>query len=623
MVSNGYCSAVFEPLTRVDGYLPIERHGLIGDGASSALVAADGSITWMCVPRFDHDPLCAALLGQAHGGRLHVGPSADDVVEARQYYLDDSAVLVTEQRTRDGAVVRLTDAFALRPGNDLHRVARHGAGAWVRRVEVVDGDIDLHVELEPRGGAALEPLDGGLAMIWNRAPAQRFHVDCSQPLNGARSSIPLRSGDRCWFRLRWTDEADGGTFHPGASGHPEEILRHAEAAWRDWAKCIDYQGLREPEVRRSAITLKLLDHAETGAVVAAPTSSLPEEIGGVRNWDYRYVWVRDAAFTVHAFRRIGMAHEARDFLHWMLGAVERAGRAAVLYDLDSHVPADEHLDTELEGYRGSAPVRWGNAAAGQRQNDAYGEIVDCAFQWDRESDGPLPDHIWAHVRQLVDRAGELWDVPDHGIWEIRTDDRLFTYSVAMCEVALDRGARLARVLGPASDAERWERLAARLRDDLVEHAWDERQQAFTETFGPGGGLDASVLALPLREVVAADHPRMVATTEAVVRELGSGGGLIHRYDSSVSDDGLPGEEGAFLLCTSWWIDNLALQGRIEEAVHEFERVCDRMGPVGLLPEQIDPSSGAYLGNYPQAFSHVGVLGNAIQIDRAVGARSVA
>jgi alpha,alpha-trehalase len=594
----------YQPIEFLDGDLPIERHALIGDGAGSALVAADGTVPWMCVPRFDDDPVFSSMLGRSRGGRLCAGPVG--VVEGRQSYRTESAVLVTDVRTASGAV-RLTDAFVLRPGSDLHVRARHGAGAFVRTIEVVAGDVDIEIDIAPRGGATFVADDGGLRLRWARHPEIPMRVDADRPLDGERTVLSLREGERMWFRLCWADGA--------ADDEPREALAHTDAAWRRWARCIDYDGLRAREVRRSALTLKLLDHAESGALVAAPTSSLPEAIGGVRNWDYRFVWVRDAAFSVHALRRIGMAGEAREFLHWVLTAVETAGRAAVLYDLDGRVPQGEHEDAELEGYRGSVPVRWGNGAADQRQHDAFGEIVDCAWQWSEASDQPVTPAMWARLRPLVDEAAACWDTPDHGIWEIRAGDRLFTYSVAMCQVALERGARLARIHGLPGEVDAWEALAGRIRRTILADAWDEERQALTETLGPGGGIDASVLALPLRDVIPADHPRMAATTEAVVRELGAGGGLIHRYDPTVSDDGLPGEEGAFVLCTSWWIDNLILQGRSDEAAGAFEHLCDRMGPVGLLPEQIDPSSGCYLGNYPQAFSHVGVVANAVLLDR--------
>jgi alpha,alpha-trehalase len=596
-----------QPIERLDGYLPIERHALIGDCAGSALVAADGTIPWMCVPRFDSEALAASLLDHSRGGLLRIAPRG--VEAAVQWYRDHSAVVVTELRTSD-ATLRLTDCFALESGADLHETARHTASAFIRHVEVLHGETEVAVDIEPRGGASIERTSAGLAVHWLLRPDLELHVDTDRRLDGPHTTLAMRAGEQLWFRLQWGDQAVRRT-----DADPADMLERTDAIWRDWCRGIVYEGPANATVERSAITLKLLDHAESGAIVAAPTSSLPETLGGVRNWDYRYVWIRDAAFSVHALRRIGMEHEALDYVYWVLCAVDRAGRAAVLYDLDGNVPTEEHEDPLLEGYRGSRPVRWGNDAANQHQNDAYGEIVDSAWQWVEAANGNLGTERWAAIRDLVDRAAEVWDTPDHGIWEIRAPDRLFTYSVAMCEVALDRGARLARRLGLPGDIARWEQLAGHLRDRIITDAWDDDRSALTETMGPGGGLDASVLALPLREVIPVDHPRMIATCEAVVRELGSGKGLIHRYDPTVSDDGLPGEEGAFLLCTSWWIDNLILQGRHDEAVEEFERLCARGGALGLLPEQIDPATDAFLGNYPQAFSHVGLLSNAVLLSR--------
>ena len=379
-----------------------------------------------------------------------------------------------------------------------------------------------------------------------------------------------------------------------------------------------YDGPQEAVVRRSIVTLKMLDFNETGALVAAPTSSLPEAIGGVRNWDYRYAWVRDAAFSVYAFRRVGLHAEARGFLSWVLGSIERDGSPRVLYTLDGLRPPPEREDPELEGYRASSPVRWGNAAADQRQHDAYGEILDCAYQW-VAAGGELGPTLWRRLSALVEEARLAWDQPDHGIWEVRTATRPFTYSAAMCQVALDRGARLAERLGLPGDVAGWRADAQRIQAAIIELGWDPDQRSFTEHLGPGG-LDASLLALPLRRVVEARHPRMIATVEAIVRRLGAGEGLLYRYLPEESADGLPGHEGAFLLCSFWLVDNLAAQGRLDEAMALYESLCGRAGTLGLLPEEIDPSTGGFLGNHPQAFSHVGVVSSGMNLARALRER---
>jgi pentatricopeptide repeat protein len=374
-----------------------------------------------------------------------------------------------------------------------------------------------------------------------------------------------------------------------------------------------YRGPQEAVVRRSAVTIKLLDHFENGAIVAAPTSSLPELIGGSRNWDYRYAWVRDAAFSVYALHRIGLSHEAAGFLGWVLDAVERDGRPHIMYDLDGRRPPAEREDAELEGYRRSRPVRWGNAAAGQHQHDVYGEILDCAHQWAAHH-GAIPGALWERLRKLAEAASREWRKPDHGIWEVRTRGRPFTYSAAMCQVALDRAARMAERFALPGPRDLWSRTAEEIRQTILEEAWDPQIQALTEHLG-GGGLDASLLALPLRRVVKADHPKMVATTRAIVERLGTGQGLLYRYLPEESPDGLPGHEGAFLLCSFWLVDNLAKQGRLDEALDLYDSLCARAGTLGLLPEEIDPSTGAFLGNYPQAFSHIGVISSGVNLAR--------
>lgn len=592
----------FRRLERIDGYLPIEDHGLIGDGSTAALVALDGAVSWLCAPRFDSAPLFAGILDHARGGRLAL--DVEGLREARQYYIDDTGVLVTELRTERG-LVRVTDALVLRADADLRRVESAAAGALVRRVEAVDGPARLRLEVQPRGGGGFEPAEGGLRLRPRDAPDAPLLLSASRPLRSPQQTFELDAGEHLDVRLGWNPRAD--------PRDAAAALRDTERIWRAWAAGIDYDGPRAPLVRRSVVTLKLLDHFENGAIVAAPTASLPEAIGGERNWDYRFTWVRDAAFSVYALRRVGMTREAEAFLRWVLDAADRHGEPKIMYSVDGGGVLHEYEADDLEGYRRSRPVRFGNAAADQKQNDVYGEIVDCAYQWAAGGE-TIPAAKWQRLAHLVARAADEWDEPDHGIWEVRSEGRVFTYSAAMCHVALDRGACLAERFGHPGDVAGWRRTAAEIRRAILEDAWCEEVGAIAENFG-GRSLDASVLTLPMRRVVPADHPKMVATTEAVVERLGAGGGLLYRYLPDESPDGLDGEEGAFLLCSFWLADNLTHQGRLDEAHALYDSLCDRAGPLGLLPEQIDPASGRFLGNYPQAFSHIGVIASGFTLAR--------
>ncbi len=595
----------FSPLRPVDGYLPIEDHGLIGDLTTAALVGRDGAISWLCLPRFDAPPLFCGILDAKKGGAFRVAP--EGLEAARQFYEPDSGVLVTEMRSASG-LVRVTDALTLRSGANLSEGTPVGRSELLRSIKVLQGTVRLHVDFKPKGGAHLERMSQGLRIRCAGRAELDLHLLSTLPLEDLETRHELKAGDEVHLRLQW-----GRAPHRYHAVSPDEALQGTLEAWRGWLQCFHYEGPQKDLVRRSAITLKLLDYGESGAIVAAPTSSLPEAIGGPRNWDYRYAWIRDAAFSVYALRRIGITREAWAFLGWVLDAVERHGEPKILYTLDGEQPPPEWEDDELEGYRRSAPVRWHNGAAEQRQHDVYGEILDCAYQW-AAGGGEIDAALWERLRELVEAAREKWREPDHGIWEVRTSGRLFTYSVALCQVALDRGAKLAERFGLPGDVAGWRKEAETIRQAILEEAWDPEINSLTESLG-GGGLDASLLTLPLRRVIPADHPRMVATTAAVKERLGAGDGLLYRYLPDESPDGLAGHEGAFLLCSFWLVDNLADQGRLDEATELYDSLCARAGSLGLLPEQIDPESGMFLGNYPQAFSHIGVISSGFNLAR--------
>jgi GH15 family glucan-1,4-alpha-glucosidase len=507
-------------------------------------------------------------------------------------------------------LLAVNDALALRPGTDLSDDAPAGRQELIRSAVVLAGSVRVRVEIEPRGGASAQPAGGGLSVeAWRRHDLD-LHVRCNRPLGALRSVHELHAGERLDVVLSW----GGGHRHHRFT--EEDILAATARSWRRWMEGFDYAGPEATMVRRAALTLKLCDHWSNGALIAAPTSSLPAPIGGVRNWDYRYTWIRDASFSVYALRRIGYVEEAGAFLGWVLDTFEHGRAPKIMYDVDGGPVPDERVDGDLEGYRRSAPVRWGNGAADQRQHDVYGEVLDCAYQWVRGG-GRLDEHLWSRLAALADLAVDAWRLPDQGIWEVRSEGRVFTYSAALCQVALDRAARVAEQLDLPGPGPKWRRAASELRETVLEGSWDEDAQTLSEHLDGGGSLDASLLALPLRRVVPADHPRMVATTAAVAERLSAGGGLLYRYLHEDSPDGIPGDEGAFLLCSFWLVENLARQGRLDDASELYASLCARASTLGLLPEQIDPSSGAFCGNFPQAFRHIGVIAAGVTLARAL------
>ena len=588
------------------GYPPLTDLGMIGDGATAALVGLDGIVRWLCVPSFDSEPLFCALLDRARGGEFSVVP--DGLVEGRQRYEPDTGVLITELRS-DTGLVQLTDALALRSGADLTDDAAADHGELVRSAVVVDGSVRLRVDVQPRGGAQPRPAFNGLAVECPRQPGLRLHLRSNRPLPGLQSAHDLQQGDRLNLVLSW------GRFHRHHPLDAEARLRGTADAWRRWMTAFHYDGPEQAMVRRAAITLKLCDHWVHGSLVAAPTSSLPAPVGGIRNWDYRYTWIRDAAYAVFALRRIGFVNEADAFLGWVLDAFERSRQARIMYTLDGDPIPDEQEDGELEGYRRSAPVRWGNGAADQLQHDVYGEVLDCADQWVKAGGRFDPD-LWSGLSAIADAAGQAWREPDQGIWEVRSSGRIFTYSAGMCQVALDRAAALGERLSLAGPVGRWRSEAADLRETILTRAWNDEAKTLSEHLDGGDSVDASLLALPLRGVVPADHPKMVATTAAIAQRLSAGNGLLYRYRHDESPDGLAGDEGAFLLCSFWLVDNLVHQGQLEEAGQLYASLCARASPLGLLSEQIDPSSGELTGNFPQAFSHIGVIASGVTLARA-------
>jgi GH15 family glucan-1,4-alpha-glucosidase len=579
---------------------PIEDYALIGDTHTAALVSREGSIDWLCLPRFDSPACFAALLGDRSNGHWRLAP-AGPIREVRRRYQGDTLVLETEYRTDDG-VVRVVDCMPPRQADpDVARV-----------VEGVRGRVPMRMELTIR-------FDYGSIVPWVRHVQGALHAIAGPDSLWLRTPVPVHGEN--WTTLADFNVAEGErvpfmlTWHASHRPAPRRIdpvqaLGDTEAWWGEWASGIDYSGGWQDAVIRSLLTLKALTYAPTGGIVAAPTTSLPERPGGVRNWDYRYCWLRDATLTLSALMLAGLGDEAKAWREWLLRAVAGQPRQMqILYGVAGERRITEQELDWLAGYQGSRPVRVGNAAVNQFQLDVYGEVMDTLHLGRRiglESD----DAAWDFQRALLEFLESNWREPDEGIWEIRGPRRHFTHSKVMAWVALDRAIKAVELLGRDGPVDRWRGIRRELHDEVCREGYDSERDTFVQYYG-ADHLDASLLMIPLVGFLPASDPRVKGTVAAIQREL-TVDGLVHRYppEQSQAVDGLPPGEGAFLACTFWLADNLALMGRRDEALAIFERLLTLRNDVGLLAEEFDPASGRQLGNFPQAFSHVALVNTA-------------
>ncbi|HSH21424.1 MAG TPA: glycoside hydrolase family 15 protein [Candidatus Caenarcaniphilales bacterium] len=589
--------------------LPIEDYALIGDTQAAALVGMNGSIDWLCLPRFDSPACFAALLGTVDNGRWLLAPKGAERA-ARRRYLDRALVLETEWEVPDGRV-RVTDFMP--PRSELPDL--------VRIVEGVSGEVEMEMELVLR-------FDYGRLVPWVRqvggdvcgvAGPEAVCLRSSVPTHGENlrtvARFTARPGETVSFVLGWHPSHTPPREPPHAGGALESTLDW----WRAWCGRMRYEGEWVAEVQHSLMVLKALTYAPTGGMVAAPTTSLPEQIGGVRNWDYRYCWVRDAAFALWALHIGGYTDETRAWRNWLLRA--SAGDPAALQVL--YGPAGESRLPELEldwlcGYEDSRPVRVGNAASEQYQLDIYGEVLD-ALHLARVFGIESSRESWSMQRLLVDFVEAHWREPDEGIWEVRGPRRQFTHSKVMAWVAVDRAVRAVEKFGLEGPVERWRQLREEIHDDVCQNGYDGERNTFTQYYG-SKELDASLLMIPLVHFLPATDRRMRGTVEAIKRELMEDG-FVLRYRSESTVDGLPPGEGAFLACTFWLVDNLALMGDLEEATAIFKRLLSLRNDVGLLAEEYDSRLGRLVGNFPQAFTHVGLVNSAYNLDRARKARA--
>ena len=603
-------------------YPPIRDYALISDSHSAGLVSRRASIDWACFRRFDAPSVFGRILDWDRGGYCILRPRGGEPAGRR--YRGDTMVLETDQRNEDG-LGRTVDLFAVHEEADPHgRGHTHTPEHLVIRVaEAVEGTTEWEFVCAPRfeyGIVHPEALRPDERMGTLTGGAATLTVDASVPLEAGdgeiRAAFTLREGESAWFALKWHRAAsiDRPEFDDDAI---EELVERTTSYWREWADVCGYDGPHRDDVIRSVLVLKALTNEPSGAIVAAATTSLPESIGEERNWDYRYCWIRDATFTLYAGFILGYTSEARDFINWLVRTT--AGRAEdlqVLYGVGGERLLPEHELDHLEGYRGSKPVRIGNEATRQFQLDIYGEILDTAHLW-RKYGGELDEELWRFLRGCVEQIADRWQEPDAGLWEVRGDPEHFVYSKAMCWVGVDRGIKAVEDLEIDAPVDEWRELRDRIHDDVMEHGFDEELGSFIRAYGTRD-VDASALLLPLVGFVPADDERMVSTVEVIRKELGRGDGLIHRYRT---EDGLEGDEGTFTICSFWLVDNLAMQGRMEEARDLFDRLCDLSNDVLLYSEEVDPDSGDFLGNFPQAFTHLALVNAAINIERRPSSRT--
>ena len=586
----------------------IEDYALLGDTQTAALVGKDGSIDWLCLPRFDSGACFAALLGDRSHGRWKLAPAGDDARVERRY-VPGTLVLETTFTTGSGRV-RLTDFMPV----------RGDAPDLVRVVEGLGGSVDMEMDLVVRFdyGSTVpwaRRQDGALSLV---AGPDALELAAGVTVHGeglsTRATFTVGAGEQVPFVLTWHRSTDP----PPPRVDPSRALQDTLAWWRAWSDRCTGGGRWHELVRSSLVTLKALTYAPTGGIVAAATTSLPEALGGVRNWDYRFCWLRDATFTLQALLAAGYEGEAVAWRDWLLRAV--AGDPAQLQIM--YGVAGERRLPELEldwlpGYEGSRPVRIGNGAAGQRQLDVYGEVVDAMHQA-RLAGVPPSGDAWEVQRALLDWLESGWREPDYGLWEIRGAPRHFVHSKVLCWVAFDRAVRDAERLGLEGPVARWRTQRDEVHREVCERGWDAERRTFTQSYG-STELDASLLMIPAVGFLPPGDERVTGTIDAVRRELTSDG-FVARYPTQegVSVDGLPGREGAFLACSFWLADALALNGRTEEAVDLFERLAGLANDVGLLAEEYDPVDGRMLGNFPQAFSHVGLVNTALNLTEAAG-----
>ena len=608
-------------------YQPIENHGLIGNMRTIALVGVNGAIDWFCFPYFDSPSVFGSILDDKKGGHFKIAPRPDGV-KHKQYYWPDTNVLVTRFLSSQG-VGQLIDFMPV--GLQENQL---GSNGLIRRVQMIKGTITFYLECFPAFNYA---RDHHTTTITSEGACFEtselsFHLGSTIPLvqqgTGVIAEFTLQEGQEVDFFLQDGEPGVNGCV-PVSHIQAEDLFRHTVEYWRRWLSQCTYKGRWREMVYRSALVLKLLTFEPTGAIVAAPTCSLPEGIGGERNWDYRYTWIRDAAFTLYGLLRIGFTGEAAQFMSWLEGRCHELnpdGSLQIMYGIDGRKILKEETLDHLEGFKGSHPVRVGNGAYNQLQLDIYGELMDSVYLYNKYGN-PISYDLWRHLRRLVNWVCEHWERPDEGVWEVRGGQQHFVYSKLMCWVAVDRGLRLADKRSFPADRAAWLKVRDTIYEEIMSKGWSIPRQAFVQRYDCQV-LDAANLMMPLVFFVSPTDPRMLKTLDAINKLPDQGGlvsnGLVYRYNLEETTDGLTGEEGTFNICSFWLVEALTRagrldRGRLDEARLLFEQMLGYANHVGLFAEETG-HQGEALGNFPQAFTHLALISAAFNLDRALGSR---
>lgn len=597
-------------------YQPIENYGIVGDLHTVALVGMDGSIDFMCFPDFDSPTIFNKLLDDEKGGYFRLAPVLDQERQ-KQLYLPDTNILLSRFLSTQG-VAEISDFMPVEVEDPAHEI--------VRRAKTIRGEIAYSMTCKPafdygRAEHRIEQREGEVLFIpdSNRAPALRLrHETAVRVQNGAAlAEFTLTAGQSAAFILE--EVHPGKPSHSSASDFVPEAFKATMDFWHLWANRSTYRGRWREKVNRSALTLKLLTSWKHGSIVAAPTFGLPEAVGGQRNWDYRYTWIRDASFTLYGLIRLGYTDEAAHFMHWIEDRCADLGEGDSLqtvYGLDGRKDLHEELLPHLPGYRGSTPVRIGNAAYEQLQLDIYGELMDSAYLFDKYG-SPVSYSVWSTLVPLIEWVTQNWERPDEGIWEVRGGKRHFLYSRLMCWVAIDRGIRLARKRSYPAPLERWLAARDRIYQDIFTTFWDERRQAFVQ-HKETTAMDAASLLMPLVRFISPTDPRWLSHMRAIEDELGFDS-LIHRYRIGTSaPDGFTSQEGTFNMCSFWFIEGLSRSGQLKKARFYLEKMLGYANHLGLYSEELG-RQGEHLGNFPQAFTHLALISAAYDLDRRLSA----